>query len=60
MPELVISNTSPIFYLHRLRHLEVLQALYQQIPFTARRYNKCGPQGKRRTFETHRHCVSPS
>lgn len=31
MPELVISNTSPLFYLHRLRHLEVLQALYQQI-----------------------------
>ena len=31
MPELVISNTSPLFYLHRLRQLEVLQALYQQI-----------------------------
>ena len=31
MPELVISNTSPLFYLHRLRHLDVLQALYQQI-----------------------------
>ena len=31
MPELVISNTSPLFYLHRLGQLEVLQALYQQI-----------------------------
>jgi predicted nucleic acid-binding protein len=31
MPELVISNTSPLFYLHRLRHLDVLQKLYQQL-----------------------------
>lgn len=31
MPEWVISNTSPLFYLHRLRRLDVLQALYQEI-----------------------------
>jgi predicted nucleic acid-binding protein len=31
MPDLVISNTSPLFYLHRLRHLNLLQKLYQQI-----------------------------
>ena len=31
MPELVISNTSPLFYLHRLRHLDVLQKLYRQL-----------------------------
>lgn len=31
MPELVISNTSPLFYLHRLRHLELLRELYQRI-----------------------------
>ncbi|ETW95028.1 MAG: hypothetical protein ETSY2_48740, partial [Candidatus Entotheonella gemina] len=31
MPELVISNTSPLFYLHRLRQLTLLRALYQQI-----------------------------
>ena len=31
MPEVVISNTSPIFYLHRLRHLDLLQKLYQEI-----------------------------
>ena len=28
MPEVVISNTSPIFYLHRLRRLDLLQKLY--------------------------------
>ena len=28
MPELVISNTSPLFYLHRLGQLEVLLALW--------------------------------
>jgi predicted nucleic acid-binding protein len=31
MPDLLISNTSPLFYLHRLRHLNLLQKLYQQI-----------------------------
>ena len=31
MPEAVISNTSPIFYLHRLRLLDLLQELYQKI-----------------------------
>jgi hypothetical protein len=31
MPELVISNTSPLFYLHRLRHLELLYKLYERI-----------------------------
>ncbi len=31
MPELIICNTSPLFYLHRLRQLELLQKLYQQI-----------------------------
>ncbi len=31
MPEVVISNTSPIFYLHRLRLLGLLQELYQKI-----------------------------
>jgi predicted nucleic acid-binding protein len=31
MPELVICNTSPLFYLHRLRHLEILQQLYHQL-----------------------------
>ncbi len=31
MPEWVISNTSPLFYLHRLRRLDILRALYQQI-----------------------------
>ena len=31
MPEAVISNTSPIFYLHRLRRLDLLQKLYQEI-----------------------------
>jgi uncharacterized protein len=31
MPERVISNTSPLFYLHRLRHLDLLQCLYQRL-----------------------------
>jgi uncharacterized protein len=31
MPDRVISNTSPLFYLHRLRHLDLLQKLYQRI-----------------------------
>jgi len=31
MPECVISNTSPVFYLHRLRQLELLQKLYGRI-----------------------------
>ena len=31
MPEVVISNTSPIFYFHRLRRLDLLQKLYQEI-----------------------------
>ena len=31
MPEVVISNTSPIFYLHRLRRFDLLQKLYQKI-----------------------------
>lgn len=31
MPDLVICNTSPLFYLHRLRHLDLLQKLYGRI-----------------------------
>lgn len=32
MPErLVIANTSPLFYLHQIGHLEVLRALYRHI-----------------------------
>ena len=31
MPELIISNTSPLFYLYRLRRLDVLQKLYQRL-----------------------------
>ena len=31
MPEHVISNTSPLFYLHRLRYLDLLRELYQRI-----------------------------
>ncbi len=31
MPDLVISNTSPLFYLHRLRRLDLLQKLYRRI-----------------------------
>lgn len=31
MPERVICDTSPLFYLHRLRHLSLLQNLYQHI-----------------------------
>ncbi|MBI3797688.1 MAG: DUF3368 domain-containing protein [Deltaproteobacteria bacterium] len=35
MPELAISNTSPLFYLHRLRHLDLLQKLYGRITVPA-------------------------
>ncbi len=31
MHEMVISNTSPIFYLHRLGHLDLLHKLYEHI-----------------------------
>ena len=31
MPELVISNTSPLFYLYQLGHLELLRKLYRRI-----------------------------
>ena len=31
MPDIVISNTSPIFYLHRLGRLELLHRLYSRI-----------------------------
>jgi predicted nucleic acid-binding protein len=31
MPEQVISNTSPLFYLHRLRQLDLLQKLYTRL-----------------------------
>jgi uncharacterized protein len=31
MPELVISNTSPLFYLHKLGQLELLHLLYKRI-----------------------------
>jgi predicted nucleic acid-binding protein len=31
VPDLVISDTSPLFYLHRLRRLDLLQKLYQRI-----------------------------
>jgi predicted nucleic acid-binding protein len=31
VPDLVISDTSPLFYLHRLRCLDLLQKLYQWI-----------------------------
>ena len=31
MPELVISDTSPLFYLHRLKQLDLLKHLYQRI-----------------------------
>jgi len=31
MPERVISHTSPLFYLHRLGRLDLLQKLYQRI-----------------------------
>lgn len=30
MPDVVICNTSPLFYLHRLRHLAILRQLYHQ------------------------------
>lgn len=31
MPDRVICDTSPLFYLHRLRHLSLLQKLYRRI-----------------------------
>ena len=31
MPDVVICNTSPLIYLHRLRHLEILRQLYHQL-----------------------------
>lgn len=31
MPDLIISNTSPLFYLHRLGHLDLLHKLYLRI-----------------------------
>lgn len=31
MPDQVICDTSPLFYLHRLRHLSLLQKLYHRI-----------------------------
>lgn len=31
MPELVISNASPLFYLHRLRHLALLKEIYEGV-----------------------------
>jgi predicted nucleic acid-binding protein len=32
MPErLVIANTSPLFYLHQIGHLEVLRGLYRGV-----------------------------
>jgi len=31
MPEFVISNTSPLFYLHRLKLLDLFHKLYQQV-----------------------------
>jgi uncharacterized protein len=31
MPDRVICDTSPLFYLHRLRHLALLQKLYRRI-----------------------------
>ena len=31
MPEIVISNTSPLFYLHRLKQLDLLKRLYERI-----------------------------
>lgn len=31
MPDRVICDTSPLFYLHRLRHLTLLQKLYRRI-----------------------------
>ena len=35
MPELAISNTSPLFYLYRLRRLDLLQKLYGRITIPA-------------------------
>ena len=31
MPDIVIVNTSPIFYLHRVKQLELLNKLYKTI-----------------------------
>jgi len=31
MPDVVICNTSPLLYLYRLRHLEILRQLYHQL-----------------------------
>jgi predicted nucleic acid-binding protein len=31
MPDPTISNTSPLFYLHRLNHLDLLRQLYQRV-----------------------------
>lgn len=31
MPKIVVSNTSPIFYLHRVGYLELLKRLYREI-----------------------------
>lgn len=31
MPDLVICNTPPLFYLHRLQNLTLLQKLYEKI-----------------------------
>lgn len=31
MPDMVICNTSPLFYLHRIKHLDILEKLYRKI-----------------------------
>jgi len=31
MPDPTISNTSPIYYLHRLDHLDLLEKIYGEI-----------------------------
>lgn len=42
MPEMTVVNTSPLFYLHRLGYLEVLNRLYDNvtIPESVRRKHK--------------------